>query len=81
MELVRSHEQSYQLELYAYQTAFPNFKYKPPSFVYVEIRTSSRVLAMPSMVQPITKPVNPLRGGISLEVIPYLFKLLLYLFQ
>jgi hypothetical protein len=37
MELVRSHEQNYQLELYAYRTTFLDFKYEPPSFVFVEL--------------------------------------------
>jgi hypothetical protein len=81
MELVHSHEQSYQLQLYAYQTAFPDFKYEPPSFISVEIGTISRVPATPSMVQHVTKPVSPLRSGICLEIIPYMFRLLLYLFQ
>jgi hypothetical protein len=38
----------------------------------VEIGTSSRVLAMPSMVQPvaITKLVSLLRGGTSCKIIP-----------
>jgi hypothetical protein len=81
MELVHFHGQSFQLKLYTHQTVFPNFKYKPPSFVYVEIGTNSRVPTTPSMVQPITKPVSPLEGGISLEIIPYMFRLLLYMFQ
>jgi hypothetical protein len=48
------------------------FKYEPPSFVYVEIRTSSRALAMPYVVQhaAITKPISPLRGGMGLAIIP-----------
>ncbi len=72
MELTHSDEQSYQLELHAYWTTFFDFKYKPPSFVFVEIRFSSKVLVTPSMVQPIaiTKPINLLRGGTSLEIIP-----------
>jgi hypothetical protein len=78
MELARFNEQSYQLEMHAYRIVFLNFKYDPPphpplaSFVYVEIGTSSRVLAMPSMVQPvaITKLVSPLRGGTSCKIIP-----------
>jgi hypothetical protein len=40
------------------------------SFVFVKIGTSSKVLAMPSMVQPVAKLVSPLRGGIGLEIIP-----------
>jgi hypothetical protein len=70
MELAPSNEQGYQLEMQAYQTIFLNFKYKPLSFVYVEIRTSRRVPTTPSMVQPITKPISPLRGGIGLEITP-----------
>jgi hypothetical protein len=38
----------------------------------VEIETNSRVPTMPSMVQPITKPISPLRGGIGLEFMPLL---------
>jgi hypothetical protein len=55
-----------------YQTAFLDFKYEQPSFIYVEIGTSSRTLVTPSMVQPVatTKLVNPLRGGTCLEIIP-----------
>jgi hypothetical protein len=70
MELAHSDEQSYQLKLQAYQTVSPNFKYEPSSFVYVEIGTNSRVLATPSMVQPVIKLINPLKGGIGLEIIP-----------
>jgi hypothetical protein len=85
MELAHFNEQSYQLELHAYQTAFPYFKYEPPSFVFVEIGTNSKVPTMPSMVQPITitKPISPLRGGTCLKNIsyPYMFRLLLYLFK
>jgi hypothetical protein len=40
--------------------------------MFVEIRTSSRVLTTPYVVQPITKLVSPLRGGIDLEIIPLL---------
>jgi hypothetical protein len=29
-----------------------------------------RVQITPSMVQPISKPINPLKGGTSLEIIP-----------
>jgi len=38
----------------------------------MEIGTSSRVLAMPFVVQPIaiTKLVSPVRGGIGLVIIP-----------
>jgi hypothetical protein len=38
----------------------------------VEIGTNSRIPITPSMVQPIFKPINPLRGGTSLEIIPLL---------
>jgi hypothetical protein len=72
MELAYSDEQNYQLELYAYRTSFPNFKYKPPSFMFVEIGISSKVLVTPSMVQPVIKPISPLRGGMGLEIIPLL---------
>jgi hypothetical protein len=54
MELAHSNEHNYQLELHAYQTTFPHFKYEPPSFVYVEIGISSKVPTTPSMVQPVT---------------------------
>jgi hypothetical protein len=30
----------------------------------------NKVAVTPSMVQPISNPVNPLKGGISLEIIP-----------
>jgi hypothetical protein len=33
---------------------------KPPSFVYVEIKTNSRIPTTPFVVQPITKLVSPL---------------------
>ncbi len=70
MELVHSNEQNYQLELQAYQIDFPNFKYKPPSFIFVEIGTSSRVPTTPFVVQPFTKLISPLKGGTCLEIIP-----------
>jgi hypothetical protein len=70
MELACSDEHSYQLELQAYQIIFPNFKYEPLSFVSMEIGTNNRVLTTPFVVQPITKIVNPLRGGMGLELIP-----------
>jgi hypothetical protein len=72
MELTRSDEQSYQLELHAYQIIFLDFKYEPLNFIFVEIGTSSKVLASPSMVRHvvITKPVSPLRSGIGLKIIP-----------
>jgi hypothetical protein len=49
MELVRFDEQNYQLELQAYQTAFLDFKYETPNFVFMEIGTISRLPVMPSM--------------------------------
>jgi len=73
MELVRYNEQSYKFELEAYQNAFPNFKYEPISFMYVEIGTSRKVPTMPSVVQPIIKPISALRGGIGLKSYTYLF--------
>jgi hypothetical protein len=36
--------------IWNYQTTFHDFKYEPLSFVYVEIGTSSRILAMPYVV-------------------------------
>jgi hypothetical protein len=70
MELAHFDEQGYQLELCTYQTTFLDFKYEPPNFVSIDNRTNSRVLSTPSMVQPIaiTKLVNPLKGGTSLEI-------------
>jgi hypothetical protein len=38
--------------------------------VFVEIETNNIIPAMPFVVQPVTKPVSPLRGGTSLEIIP-----------
>jgi hypothetical protein len=70
MELARSYEQNYQLELHAYWTAFLDFKYEPLNFVYVEIGTSNKVLVTPYVVQLAIKPVSPLRGGTCLEIIP-----------
>jgi hypothetical protein len=80
MELAHFNEQSYQFELQAYKIAFPYFKYKPLSFVFVEIGTNSKVPTLPSMVQLVTKPISPLRGGTILKSCPYLFRLLLYVF-
>jgi hypothetical protein len=53
---------------------FLDSKYKPLSFVSMEIKTSSKALATPSMVQHVatTKLVSPLRGGTCLEIIPLL---------
>jgi len=50
MELVCFDEQSYQLELHNYQTAFLDFKYKPLNFISMEIKTSSRVPTMPYII-------------------------------
>ncbi len=50
MELARSDEQSYQFELHAYQIGFPNFKYEPPSFIFVEIGISIKVPTTPYVV-------------------------------
>jgi hypothetical protein len=36
----------------------------------MEIGTISKVPATPSVVQPIAKPINPLRGGTGLQIIP-----------
>ncbi len=70
MELAHSYEHNYLFELQAYKIVFLNFKYEPPSFVCVEIGTNSRVPTTLSMVQFVTKPVNPLRGGTSFKIIP-----------
>jgi hypothetical protein len=70
MELAHSNEQSYQLKLQAYKITFSNFKYEPLSFVFVEIGTSRRVPSTPTMVQPVTKSISPLRGGTSFKIIP-----------
>jgi len=59
MELAHSDEQTYQLELHAYLTTFPDFKYEPSNFVSLEIGTRSKVLETPFMVQLVTKPVSP----------------------
>ncbi len=63
-----------------YRITFPDFKYEPPSFVFLEIGISSKALATPFMVQLVvmTKPCSPLRGGTrtvtmpttSIEIIP-----------
>jgi hypothetical protein len=50
MELVCSDEQSYQLEVHTYRTTLPNFKYKLPNFVFVEIGTNSKVPTTPFVV-------------------------------
>jgi hypothetical protein len=36
----------------------------------MEIGTNNKVPVIPSMVQLVTKPINPLRDGTSLEIIP-----------
>jgi hypothetical protein len=74
MELAHFDEHGYELELQAYQIAFHDFKYKPPNFIYVEIRTSSREPTTPFMVQLVvtTKLISPLKGGSCLEIIPLL---------
>jgi hypothetical protein len=61
MELICYDEQSYLLEPQAYQIVFLDFKYEPPSFVFVEIGTNSRVPTMPFVIQPIIKPISPLK--------------------
>jgi hypothetical protein len=38
----------------------------------VETGSNNRIPITPSMVQLISKPINPLRGGTSLEIIPLL---------
>jgi len=50
MDLTHSNEYSYQLELQAYQTTSPNFKYELFSFVSMEIKTNSRILITPFVV-------------------------------
>jgi hypothetical protein len=50
MELVCADEQSYELELQAYQSVFLDFKYKPPSFVSMEIATSTKIPITPFVV-------------------------------
>jgi hypothetical protein len=80
MELARIGEHVYQLELQAYQTAFLDFKYEPTSFVYVEIKTSTRTSSASFTFGPnpreqlvvITKLISPIRGGTCLEIIPLL---------
>jgi hypothetical protein len=47
---------------------FLKFQVQTPSFVFVEIGTSSRVPTIPYMVQFVTKPISPLKG----EIIPWL---------
>ncbi len=89
MELTYFDECNYQLKLQVYRIAFFDFKYEPPSFVCVEIGTSSKTPTTPYVVQrvAIIKPISPLRGGTSLEIIPlhvqffflYFFMLLLLL--
>jgi hypothetical protein len=40
------------------------------SFVFVEIGTNNKVSTTPSMVQLVTTPVTPLKGGKCLKIIP-----------
>jgi hypothetical protein len=49
--------------------------------MFVKIGTNNRIPAMPSTIQHVTKLVSTLKGGTSLKSYPYLFKILLYLFQ
>jgi hypothetical protein len=71
MELACFNEQNYQLELQTYQTTFPNFKYKPPSFIFVETGTRNITPITPIGVQlVVTKLVSPLKSGTSLDIIP-----------
>jgi len=72
MELTCSNKQVYQLELQVHRITSLNFKYKPPSFVFMEIGTNIRALATPFVVQHVatTKPISPLKGGTCLEIIP-----------
>jgi len=42
----------------------------PPNFVSMEIETNSRIPITPSLVQHVTKPISPLKGGICLKIIP-----------
>jgi hypothetical protein len=69
MELTCSDEQSYQFEMQTYQTIFLDFKYEPLNFESMEIRTNNKIPTTPFVVQPVTKLVSPLRGGIGLEII------------
>ncbi len=47
--------------------------------MYVEIGTSSTISAMPFVVQPITKLISPLKGGMGLEIIPLLVQIFIIL--
>jgi hypothetical protein len=58
MKLAHFDEQSYQLELQAYQISFLDFKYKPLSFVSMEVGTNNKVPATPFMVEPVIKLVS-----------------------
>ncbi len=60
-------------KLHVYQIVFPSFKYEQPSFISMEIRTSSKApTTTPSMVQHVatTKPINPPKNETCLENIP-----------
>jgi hypothetical protein len=50
MELARFDEQSYQLELQAYQTILLELKYKPLSFLSMQIGTNGKIIVTPSVV-------------------------------
>jgi hypothetical protein len=60
MELACFDEHSYQLALQAYHIAFLDFKNEPPSFVSMEIGTSSKVLVTPFVVQSYSKSTKNL---------------------
>jgi hypothetical protein len=81
MELVHYDEGSYLPEPQAYQFAVLDCKYEPPSFVFVEIGTNSRIPVTPFVIQPITKLINPLKRWNKFRNHLYLFILLLYMFQ
>ncbi len=70
MELARFDEQSYQLELQAYQTILLELKYKPLSFLSMQIGTNGKIIVTPSVVWLVIKLVSPLRGGTRLKIIP-----------
>ncbi len=47
-----------------YRIIFLDFKYEPPSFVFIEIGTNSKTPTTPSVVHvATTRLVNPLKGG------------------
>jgi hypothetical protein len=60
-------------KLHAYQIVFPNLKYEPPSFISMEVGTSSKTpTTTPSMVQHVAtaKPISPLKNETCLKSIP-----------